>query len=129
VASGEVVATTSQAGGSGGGGEGGDTGYGNNLSFPLIFADSYGLTGLKISGTWPGVGPFTTLPTFDFNTGLRPLSTETLTAFPFFDSASAVSIATSPRVGLCALDDVGPHVRMRPCYTIEPVRTVAGGRA
>jgi len=92
VASGEVVATTSQAGGSGGGGEGGDTGYGNNLSFPLIFADSYGLTGLKISGTWPGVGPFTTLPTFDFNTGLRPLSTETLTAFPFFDSASAVSI-------------------------------------
>jgi hypothetical protein len=92
VASGEVSATTSQAGGSGGGSEGGDTGYGNNLSFPLIFADGYGLTGLKISGTWPGVGPFTTLPTFDFNTGLRPLSTETLTAFPSFDSASAVSI-------------------------------------
>jgi fibronectin type 3 domain-containing protein len=92
VASGEVAATTSQAGGSGGGDEGGDTGYGNNLSFPLIFADGYGLTGLKIAGTWPGVGPFTTLPTFDYNTGLRPLSTETLTAFPFFDSKSAVSI-------------------------------------
>lgn len=94
VASGEVSATTSRAGGGGGGsgGGGGDTGYGNNLSFPLIFADGYGLTGLKISGTWPGLGPFTTLPVFDFNTGLRPLSTETLTTFPFFDSASAVSI-------------------------------------
>jgi hypothetical protein len=32
------------------------------------------------------------LPTFDFNTALRPLSTETLTVFPFFDSATAVAI-------------------------------------
>ncbi len=60
--------------------------FGNNLSFPIVFADGYGLRGLKISGTWPGVGPFATLPTFDFNTGLRPLSTETLAAFPNFDS-------------------------------------------
>jgi fibronectin type 3 domain-containing protein len=89
-ASGEVSVMTSRAGG--GGDDGGETGYGNNLSFPLIFADSYGLTGAKISGTWPGVGPFATLPTFDFNTGLRPLSTETLTTFPFFQSTSAVSI-------------------------------------
>ncbi len=92
VASGEVSATTSQAGGSGGGDEGGDEGFGNNLSFPLIFADGYGITGLKISGAWPGVGPFTTLPTFDFNTGLRPLSTETLASFPNWDASTAVSI-------------------------------------
>ena len=58
----------------------------------MVFADGYGLSGLKISGTWPGVGPFATLPTFDFNTGLRPLSTETLTAFPYFDSSTAVAI-------------------------------------
>ena len=77
----------------GGGGGGGDEGFGNNLSFPIVFADGYGLSGLKISGTWPGIGPFATLPTFDFNTGLRPLSTETLTTFPFFDSSTAVSIA------------------------------------
>lgn len=91
VPSGVVSATTGRAGGGGGGG-GGDSGYGNNLSFPLIFADGYGLTGLKIAGSWPGVGPFDTLPAFDFNTGLRPLSTETLTTFPFYDSRTAVTI-------------------------------------
>jgi fibronectin type 3 domain-containing protein len=90
VASGEVSATTGRAGG--GGSEGGDTGYGNNLSFPLVFADGYGLTGAKISGSWPGIGPFASLPGFDFNTGLRPLSTESLSVFPFFQSSSAVSI-------------------------------------
>lgn len=92
--SGAVSVMTSRAGGGGGGGgeEPPDEGYGNNLSFPLVFADSYGLTGLKISGAWPGVGPFTTLPTFDFNTGLRPLSTEVLTEFPFFQASSSVSI-------------------------------------
>jgi hypothetical protein len=92
--SGEVSATTGRAGGGGGGGGGGgDTGYGNNLSFPLVFADGYGITGLKINGTWQGVGPFGTVPTFDYNTGLRPLSTETLTAFPFLSSATSVSLA------------------------------------
>jgi fibronectin type 3 domain-containing protein len=90
--SGEVSATSGRSGGGGGGG-GGDEGFGNNLSFPIVFADGFGLSGLKITGTWPGIGPFATLPTFDFNTGLRPLSTEALTAFPFFDSSTAVSIA------------------------------------
>jgi fibronectin type 3 domain-containing protein len=90
--SGEAAIQSGRAGGGGGGDEGGDEGFGNNLSFPLVFADGYGLSGLKISGTWPGVGPLATLPTFDFNTGLRPLSTETLTTFPFFDTSTAVSI-------------------------------------
>jgi fibronectin type 3 domain-containing protein len=89
--SGEAAVQSGRSGGGGGGDEGGDEGFGNNLSFPTIFADGYGLSGLKISGTWPGVAP-TTLPTFDFNTGLRPLSTETLTTFPFFDSSTAVAI-------------------------------------
>jgi fibronectin type 3 domain-containing protein len=89
--SGEVSAAVSSAGGGGGGG-GGDTGFGNNLSFPLVFADGYGLAGAKISGTWPGIGPFAELPTFDYNAGLRPLSTETLTEFPFFDASTAVSL-------------------------------------
>ena len=96
VPSGEVAATTGRAGGpgtEGGGGEGGhDEGFGNNLSFPLIYADGYGFTGVKITGTWPGVGPFSTPPAFDFNTLLRPLSTEVLTAFPLFSSTTAVSI-------------------------------------
>jgi fibronectin type 3 domain-containing protein len=91
VPSGEVTATVGTAGG-GGGGEPTGT-FGNNLSFPLVFADSYGIAGAKITGTWPGVGPFATLPTFDYNTGLRPLSTETLTAFPYFDPSTQVSLA------------------------------------
>lgn len=91
VASGEVSATVSRAGGgSSGGGE--TSTYGNNLSFPLVFADGYGITGAKITGTWQGVGPFATVPTFDVNTGLRPLSTEVLTAFPLLDSKSSVSL-------------------------------------
>ena len=91
VASGEVSAAVSSAGGGGGGG-GGDTGFGNNLSFPLVFADGYGIAGARITGTWPGVGPFATLPAFDYNTGLRPLSTEALTEFPLFDASTAVSL-------------------------------------
>jgi hypothetical protein len=88
-----VSATTGRGGETGGGGgEGGDEGYGNNLSFPLIYADGYGTTGLTISGTWPGVGPLTPAPAFDFNTGLRPLSTEVLATFPYFESSTAVSI-------------------------------------
>jgi fibronectin type 3 domain-containing protein len=92
VPSGEVTATVGSSGGSGGGGE--TTGsFGNNLSFPVVFADGYGIAGAKISGTWPGIGPFATLPTFDFNTGLRPLSTEVLTEFPYYQSSTAVAIA------------------------------------
>jgi hypothetical protein len=91
VPSGEVTATVGTAGGGGGGEPTGS--FGNNLSFPVVFADGYGVTGAKISGAWPGIGPFVTLPTFDFNTGLRPLSTEVLTAFPYYESATAVSLA------------------------------------
>ena len=97
VPSGEVSAAVARAGGSGGAGGGGGgepTGtFGNNLSVPLIYADGYGLTGAPITGTWPGIGPFATLPTFDFNTGLRPLSTEVLTAFPYYDTSTAVAIS------------------------------------
>ena len=91
VPSAEVSATVSRAGGGMEGG-GDESGFGNNLSFPLVFADGYGIAGAKISGTWPGIGPFATLPTFDYNTGLRPLSTETLLVFPFFDSTTSVSL-------------------------------------
>jgi fibronectin type 3 domain-containing protein len=94
VPSGEVSAAVGRAGGSGGGGGGEPTGtFGNNLSVPLIFADSYGLTGALISGSWPGIGPFATIPAFDFNTGLRPLSTEVLTAYPYYDTSTAVAIS------------------------------------
>ncbi|MGE5160172.1 MAG: fibronectin type III domain-containing protein [Betaproteobacteria bacterium] len=94
VPSGEVSAAVGRAGGSGGGGGGEPTStFGNNLSVPLVFADSYGLTGALITGVWPGPGPFTTVPAFDFNTGLRPLSTEVLTAFPYYDASTAVAIS------------------------------------
>ncbi|MGB3428344.1 MAG: fibronectin type III domain-containing protein, partial [Burkholderiaceae bacterium] len=91
VPSGEVTATVGTAGGGGGGETTGS--FGNNLSFPVVFADGYGMAGAKISGSWPGIGPFATLPTFDVNTGLRPLSTEVLTAFPYYQSSTAVAIA------------------------------------
>ena len=68
------------------------TTIGNNLSFPLLFADGYGITGTQITGSWQGIGPFTTIPAFDFASGLRPTSTETLTAFPFLDSATSVKV-------------------------------------
>lgn len=68
------------------------TTIGNNLSFPLVLADGYGITGTKITGSWQGAGPFTTVPAFDFATGLRPTSTETLAAFPFLDLATSVTI-------------------------------------
>jgi fibronectin type 3 domain-containing protein len=95
VPSGEASASTGHAGGSGGGraGAGGHTtGYGNNLSVPLIFADDRGLAGAKLTGAWPGAGPFTAMPAFDFSTGLRPLSTGVMSTFPYYDSSTAVSI-------------------------------------
>lgn len=56
-------------GGGGGGGGGGDEGFGNNLSWPVIFADGRGLGGTPITSET------------DFgNTGLRPLATETAAA-------------------------------------------------
>lgn len=91
--SGEVSATVSRSGGGGGSGGGEETStYANNLSFPLVFADGYGITGAKITGSWQGVGPFQSAPAFDFNTGLRPLSTETLSAFPYYDAKTQVSL-------------------------------------
>lgn len=59
---------------------GGDTGYGNNLSVPVVFADGYGITGQKIAG----IGD----PWLDFNTGLRPTSSDTVVPFPYFDPES-----------------------------------------
>ena len=67
--------------GGGGGSGGGDEGFGNNLSFPLVFADGYGLGGLAIDGT---VSPW-----MDFNTGLRPTSTEVLPNFPYLAPSNA----------------------------------------
>jgi len=65
----------------------GDTGYGNNLSLPLVFADGYGLTGALLSTT---VVPPYDLTNIDPNTGLRPTAEElaVLTAFPWFDPAT-----------------------------------------
>jgi len=62
----------------------GDTGYGNNFSAALIFADGVGLGGDAITGTWTS-----DLTAIDYATGLRPLSTEVLpptqTTLPYFD--------------------------------------------
>lgn len=71
-----------------GSGGGNDTAFGNNFSAALIFADGYGISKLKLDTTrsWT-----TDVSTIDYNTGLRPLSTETLpvVALPYFDPASA----------------------------------------
>ncbi|MBL0226652.1 MAG: hypothetical protein IPQ16_14090 [Geobacteraceae bacterium] len=76
--------------GSRGGGET-DTGFGNNLSFPVIFADSYGVGGLPITGTWT-LDP----KAVDFNTGARPLATEaslaTITTMPYFNPTSMYTL-------------------------------------
>lgn len=72
--------------GNGGGGGGGETtGFGNNLSYPVIFAEGYGITGLQIppGTTWsaPYTDPVTTVA--GDNTGVRPLLGESFTAFPW----------------------------------------------
>ena len=65
------------------GGGGGDTGFGNNFAKALIFADGVGIGGaaLATGSTWT-----TDVASIDFNTGLRPLSTEvslqTMTTLP-----------------------------------------------
>ncbi len=76
-ASNEVSATPH---GSPSGGD--DTGYGNNLSFPVVFADGYGIGGAKL-GT-------STTPYLDTATGLRPTATDIVEPFPYFDPADAV---------------------------------------
>jgi len=71
-----------------GSGGGGDTAFGNNFSAALIFADGYGISGLQLdpAKTWT-----TDVSAIDFNTGLRPLSTEVLpvVVLPYLDPASA----------------------------------------
>lgn len=83
-------------GGGGGGGGGGppngggeDTGPGNNLSNPVYFAEAIGITGLPIASL-----------TDYANTGLRPLTTETLAyaelltlGVPFFFSGNTADAA------------------------------------
>lgn len=53
----------------GGAGGGGDTGFGNNFSAALVFADDIGISGLTLdpTKTWT-----TDLTQIDLNTGLRP---------------------------------------------------------
>jgi len=67
---------------------GGDEGYGNNFSAALVFADDIGIGGVALdpTKTWT-----TDLALIDYNTGLRPLSTEVLpvATLPYFDPASA----------------------------------------
>lgn len=74
-ASAEVSATPRGSPGTGGGG--GDTGFGNNLSVPLVFADGIGVTGAVITGT-----DYT-----DLATGLRPTATDVTDPFPYFNAA------------------------------------------
>jgi len=71
-------------GGAGGGGGSGDEGFGNNLSYPLLFADGYGITGMPIDGT---VDPW-----LDFATGLRPTATDIVVPFPYFDPTTAYDL-------------------------------------
>ncbi len=53
-ASGSIAITVSTTGGGGGGGE--TEGYGNNLSWPIVFAEGTGISGSPVS-TDPGVRP------------------------------------------------------------------------
>lgn len=57
--------------------------FGNNFAAALIFADGYGITGLllDVNKSWTE----NNLSAIDYNTGLRPFSTETLAAFPNFN--------------------------------------------
>jgi len=50
---------------------------GNNFSAALIFADDIGISNLPITGVWT-LDP----ALIDYNTGLRPLSTETIAVLP-----------------------------------------------
>ena len=61
---------------------GGDTGFGNNLSVPLLFADGIGITGATITGT-----DYT-----DLATGLRPTATDITDPFPYFNAADIFTL-------------------------------------
>jgi hypothetical protein len=59
------------------------TGYGNNLSYPVVFAEGYGVTGLSLTSVTPWSEPFAEpFPVAGDNTGLRPLVTEEFSNFP-----------------------------------------------
>ncbi len=77
-------AAQAQGRGRGNGGGGGEpTGFGNNLSYPVVFAEGYGVTGLQIPVTTTWSPPYQTpYPTPGDATGLRPLAGETFTTFP-----------------------------------------------
>jgi len=82
--------------GSSTGGGGGDTGFGNNFSAALIFADDVGITGLPIaaSSVWSTI-PASAVASAT-STGLRPLATEviptTTTALPYLDPTTAYDL-------------------------------------
>lgn len=87
----DLMAAAKNGGGSGKGGGGGDTGFGNNLSVPVIFAEGRGLTGAAVMSGSSKVFA---------NTGLRPtvaLDTAALTALtsagtlPFWWSGNAAA--------------------------------------
>lgn len=65
---------------------GGDEGLGNNLSYPVVFADGYGMSGLLLGDAEP--------PWLEFNTGLRPSATEVTsdTVYPIFDPTTVYLI-------------------------------------
>ncbi len=57
----EMTAAKGGPGGGGGGGGGGETAVGNNLSFPVIYADGFTISAVTQSLTVPYVGPYADL--------------------------------------------------------------------
>jgi hypothetical protein len=66
----------------GGKGGGHTAGFGNNLAFPILFADGYGVLGEALAGA--------AQPWLEYATGLRPTSTEAVDPFPNFDLATSM---------------------------------------
>lgn len=85
---------------------GGDTGYGNNFSSALIFADAIGITGLALDPAKDWLTGSNDLTVIDTNTGLRP-------------TAEEVANLLDPAVGgvVTAL----PHLDPDTIYTIDSV--------
>lgn len=92
----QALAAKGTPGGPGGGG-GEDGGYGNNLSYPVIFAEGRGLAGASVAGDGP---------TRYSNTGLRPTATdsaalaelERLDSLPFWYSGNTSEAFTTGNV-------------------------------
>ena len=77
----------------------GDTGFGNNFSAALVFADDIGIGGLALdpAKAWTTDLAASAVPAIDYNTGLRPLATEVadlaalpvpVTTLPYLDPAT-----------------------------------------